>query len=177
MGIGVARLEEEGGKRIADTNNVVVGGLPSGWNVGLYVLRQLFGRAVWAKWRGFSGGGGVGSVGNVGGVSKNGGMDGGVGRWREKWFSGGVVPVLAWAAKNGGVGVGRRRRRQLSCVVLWLRPAEVWARSGVGGLGGGGVGGLPSAWAACMCVCRLQLVTAWACGGVGARRSRIPWRW
>ena len=43
MGLVVACLEEEGCKRLADTNNVVVGGIPCDWNEGLSGLCQLEG--------------------------------------------------------------------------------------------------------------------------------------
>ena len=44
-------------------------------------------------------------------------------------------------AKSGRVR--RHWRGRIAYVVSQLRPATAWARSGVDGLGGGGVGGLP----------------------------------
>ena len=37
----VAQLEEEGGKHLTDTNNVVVGGLPRDWSEGSSGLLQM----------------------------------------------------------------------------------------------------------------------------------------
>ena len=41
MGLVVARLEEDGGERLADTNNVDVGGLPCDWNKVISGIRHL----------------------------------------------------------------------------------------------------------------------------------------
>ena len=87
-----------------------------------------------------------------------------------------VIPVATrgstgarWAAKNGGVGRPRAAPAQLTrtCVFVWLLPAEARARVGVGGLGGVGMGGLPSAWGASVCVCQLWPAAVWARGGAG----------
>ena len=111
MGLVVACLEEEGGKRLTDTNDVVVGGLPRDRDKGLSSLRQLegelFGRrgsalqaagvraalmtsAVVAKYGGV--GVGVGGVSNVRSVRKN----------RRR------VAASAWATCVSGVGNVRR---------------------------------------------------------------------
>ena len=87
-----------------------------------------------------------------------------------------VIPVATrgstgarWTAKNGSVGRRWAAPAQVTrmCVFVRLRPAEARARGGVDGLGGVGVGGLPSAWAASVCVCQLCPAAVWARIGAG----------
>ena len=84
------------------------------------------------------------------------------------WGGGSVgLPKRLHGRLVGGVDMGRSRNGRLACLVFRPLTAEARVRGGVGGLGGGGMGTLPSAWAACVCFFRMHPTAACTRGRAG----------